>query len=394
MPSRLAPRSSRPSDTFSPGVASSGLLEPGEVRALRAAVQPAWSPLALPHNLTSGMVYDRVNLPWFNFGMDFGDNTWGFPPIRQNAQVASTLDQLHGLGIEDVITWTIPDGRNLQFTPDGTPAGLTPGFNEDLSAYLDLLSARNMSGELVLIDGNTWFSPQQTFGPVLVGGHGDVITDPTGQKEAAFDTNFVVPMLDTIKAWQASHPGKPGPVSGISLGNELKYGVNKDPGHPDKNVTSEAQMQAFVQGRAALVHRLLPGVPVTTGAVTPQDMFDSWVDGKLSDNPAEQLDYYTFHHYGTESTGKLAQEFPWSKLSKKVYMGEFPGTPMPNGPGGVLDYMEGVAGPHGDQSRAAAPDRFLTGAAMWAGRKVDPWSGGDPPALLGNIQGWLAGEFR
>jgi hypothetical protein len=353
----------------------------------------ALTALPLPHDLKSETVYNRVNLPWFNFGVDFGTTVLGKLGIRDNPNAMPMLDELHGLGVEDVVTWTIPDGRNVLFDDSGTPTGLAPGFQEDLTAWLDGLAARGMSAELVLIDGNTWFKPDLEWNGLHFQGHGDVVGDLTGERQRAFDHNVLAPILQTLQQWRDAHPGQPFPISGINLGNELLYGVNQDLHHPWKNVFSIEQMQSFVRGRAAFVHWHLPGVPVTLGAASPQDLLDHWTDASLGGRNDEHLDYYTFHHYGTQSMGQIAASYPWASLGKRVHLGEYPGTPRPNGPAGPAAYLAGVRGVRGDQRRPDAPDRFVQSATMWASQDTDPAAPADPPAAMRAIEEWFVADF-
>jgi hypothetical protein len=364
---------------------------------LPRAAPPATSPrpadsgdaLPLPHDLCSGAAYNRVNLPWFHFGTDFGTTVWGDLGIAHNPQAEPKLDQLQQLGVEDVITWTIPDGRNVTFTADGTPSGLAPNFARDLTAWLDMLAEREMSAELVLIDGNTWFKPQTTSGGLTFRGHGDVVMDRSGRKQAAFDRCVVLPMLQTIQAWQQAHPGEALPVSGINLGNELLYGVNADRAHPDKNVPSVQNMRDFVRGRADFIHRHMPDMPLTLGAVSADDLFENWMH--LEDSQGDALDYLTFHHYDSEPMASVADRLPWwAHADRRVHLGEFPG--RRGAP--LAEYLEPVAGWRGDEERSWFPDRFLASAAMWASRPTDPYAPANPEREMSAIQEWFGREFR
>ncbi|MBM3463082.1 MAG: hypothetical protein FJX76_13345 [Armatimonadetes bacterium] len=377
-------RPERSGDRF---VSSSQDVDPppsaSSLRALCASA--SFTSLPLPHDLRGSTVYNRINLPWLNFGVDFGVTAWGDLGIRNNPQAAPTLDRMRALGVEDVITWTVPDGRTIRFAADGTPSGLAPGFREDLTAWLDLLSARGMSAELVLIDGNTWFLPGAVSDGVAMRGHGDVITDRSGRKQAAFDRHVLGPMLDTIRAWHDAHPGAPSPISGINLGNELEYGVNRDPKHPSKNVTSMDQMSRFARGRADFIRQRLPGVPLTVGSASPDALFQNWA--------VPWLDYYTFHHYGTESLASLADRLPWPGLGGRVHLGEYPGR-RPNGaPVDARDYLAALGGRRGDSQRAENADRFLRGAAVWASRTTDPACPADPAAHMAATREWFDGAF-
>ncbi len=341
---------------------------------------------------TGKEIYNNINLPWgkfpngggftYTFGMDFG-----FSPltdakrVSDNPQIAQDLDALHQVGVEGVRWFLIPDGRNLTFDAQRVPTGRGAGFREDLFAALDLLSARQMSVVFMLIDGNTWFKPEGEFQGALFG-HAKVILEPA--KRQAFYQTVLIPILKDFIDWQRAHPQEPLPVAGIDLGNELELGLN------DRQGTGVAitDVQTYVREAADLVHFHLPGVPVTVGASDAKSLVQWWTNDALSPAPGQELDFYSFHHYGSEPLETLRAQFGLDRLGKRVYLQEYPGKNAPLG--GPEVYLAPVGGTRNGHSRLG----WLSGGWLWSFNGAsDGLTPDDPLVILQRIADWFATMF-
>ncbi|PIQ84490.1 MAG: hypothetical protein COV75_02065 [Candidatus Omnitrophica bacterium CG11_big_fil_rev_8_21_14_0_20_63_9] len=295
------------------------------------------------------------------------------------------LDALHTAGVEGIRWFMIPDGRNLTFDADRTPTGRGAGFTEDLHRALDLLSERQMSVIITLLDGNYWFKPEDEFQGALFG-HARSIIEPA--KRQALYTNVIIPILEDIKAWHAQYPDTPSPVAAIDLGNELENGVNS---HQQTGV-SLVHLQTYVRETAALIHQRLPGVPVTVGATSAQSLVNVWTDAALGVAAGQGQDFYSFHHYGFEplqGPNGLRARFGLDQLGKRIYLQEFPGNNAP------LGEVEIYLAPIGGTRQGRMGEGWLSGSYMWSLNGAnDGATPADPIATMQRITAWFNNAFH
>ncbi len=349
------------------------------------------------HRLATGTeAYNFANFPWGRFqdpttgqvtdtyGQDFGETPLGDRGVASNWKIQNDLETLHQAGVEGVRWFMLADGRNVTFDASGTSTGRTTGFRDDLWIALDLLDARQMSVVLTLIDGNTWFKTPTTWMGIRLG-HADVIIDLT--KRQALYQNVVIPILQEIAAWQSSHPDRPLPVAAIDLGNELFFGTNAYQG----TGVSMAHLQAYVREATDVVHTNLPGVPVTVGAAHAQDLVSNWTDTALGVSAGQGLDFYSFHHHGTETLqgpGGLKEQYGLDRLGKRVYLQEFPGK------NAALGGPEMYLAPIGGTRQGRSAEGWLSGSYLWSFTAVgDNATPDDPLALLQRINTWFTNAF-
>ena len=101
-----------------------------------------------------------ANLPWFNFGRDFGGgpDNGGASSAETNAVVSAALRAAHDAGMNVVRWWLFP-GDASQFTVDAR--GLPTGFKElvyrDIDAALELARANHIAYIFTLFSGPTAF---------------------------------------------------------------------------------------------------------------------------------------------------------------------------------------------------------------------------------------------
>ncbi|HEX8089932.1 MAG TPA: hypothetical protein VF762_13815, partial [Blastocatellia bacterium] len=88
-----------------------------------------------------------VNLPWFNYGQDFGQvQGWGWAGVSTNrSRLAATFKRLRQSGIDYVLWFLLFDGRGaLKFDSDGYVTGLDPTFFKDYDAAIDIAREQDM----------------------------------------------------------------------------------------------------------------------------------------------------------------------------------------------------------------------------------------------------------
>lgn len=350
------------------------------------------------HPLATGTeVFNFVNFPWgkyfdaaqgayvYTYGMDFG-----FCPLLDakrlvnNPQIAADLDALQSVGVEGIRWFLIPDGRNLIFDANRVPTGRGAGFREDLWAALDLLAARQMSVIFTLIDGNTWFKPPSAWQGALFG-HGEVILNSS--KRQAFYNTVIIPILQDLADWAAAHPSEPFPVAAIDLGNELYFGTSIFQGTGVMII----DMQTYVREVAALVHQHLPGIPVTVGEASADTLVNYWTDSALGVTPGQGLDFYSFHHHGSQplqGPNGVRAQYGLDQLGKRLYLQEFPGKNAPLGDPGM--YLAPIGGTRSGQSSSG----WLSGSYLWSLNGADdPATPTNPLVTLQQIADWFAQAF-
>jgi hypothetical protein len=126
--------------------------------------------------------YVGVNLPWLNYGGDFGANAWqpaggmARPEVRRRAD--EVFARLAGAGLSTVRWWLLGDGRaGLSTDGDGRLLGLDDFFFADVDAGFQCAVDHGLRLIPVLIDF-LWFDPAQTVDGVQTGGRTPLVTVP------------------------------------------------------------------------------------------------------------------------------------------------------------------------------------------------------------------------
>jgi hypothetical protein len=125
-----------------------------------------------------------VNLPWLQYGSDFGANRWH----PQGGLSTRRLDALHGClaaarraGAEVVRWFVLCDGRaGLDYDEFGVPSRLQPVVLDDMEAALSALHAHDLRMVPVLLDF-TWGRPRRLVNGVPIGGRAHVLRDPVAR---------------------------------------------------------------------------------------------------------------------------------------------------------------------------------------------------------------------
>jgi hypothetical protein len=122
-----------------------------------------------------------ANLPWFEYGVDFGANAWrpagGVGRDEARDPAAHELAVLAETGVQAVRWFLFCDGRaGIRFDERGVPTGLDDFVYRDLDAALELLGREHMSAMFVLLDFH-WCRPGRTIDGVQMGGRAGVLHD-------------------------------------------------------------------------------------------------------------------------------------------------------------------------------------------------------------------------
>ena len=132
-----------------------------------------------------------VNLPWIQYGCDFGANAWqpggGIAQPDRRARVCDVFDRLAGAGLTTVRWFMLCDGRaGIRFDGQGRAAGLDTHLFRDLDAALDVAARRGLALVFVLFDFSWWRRARTTEG-VRMGGHRRETVDPAHPARSALE---------------------------------------------------------------------------------------------------------------------------------------------------------------------------------------------------------------
>lgn len=251
-----------------------------------------------------------ANLPWINYGWDFGPCAWG-RGYRPEAFDAAFRD-LASRGANCVRLWVFGDGRASPSFDLSTPAtrSLTTGLHPEFYAdFEDMLNKAQKHGIKVMpvlwdfIAMNVPNKPGDKPTPQQ-GGHGALFSDPNLAN--AFMENALRPLIQRF----GSHPA----VAAWDIFNEPEWCV-ADAG-ADATTAQKvplAAMRTFIGRAASIIHNEGgPGTLVTVGSASvkwswergetrPEWCSDFWGDAALvasnNGDPAAFLDFGQTHYY-------------------------------------------------------------------------------------------------
>lgn len=258
----------------------------------------------------SGDFFLGANLPWVEYGCDFGASAW-FPKgglgarAEARATFEAALDRLVADGLTTVRLFLLCDGRSgVRFDADGTPIDLDEACVRDADAAFDAAAARGVGLIPVLFDFHLCDVPDVLHG-VQLGGHADVVTDP--KRREALLARVVGPLVSRYR----EHPA----VVAWDLINEPEWcvqGIGTLFGA--RGVPAEALHECLGE-LTACVHAFAPQ-PVTVGSAGTAYL--DLVRGL-------GLDFYQVHWYERFGWAALADPVERLALDRPVILGEFPG---------------------------------------------------------------------
>jgi hypothetical protein len=234
--------------------------------------------------------------------------TFDFEQSEFEAQIGHARRR-RGRAMSLVRFFVFCDGRAAPgFAPDGRVVRLDDVFYRDFDVLVRAAERQGVLLMPVLLDYG-WCAYPTLVSGVQLGGHAEVVRDPA-IRQTFFD-HALTPLLERY----GKHPS----IYAWDVCNEPEWIIGEVPDAFRRNhdVVSLAEMRAFVQGCAALVHRSTPTQLVTVGSAR-RKWVQLWTECGL--------DLYQFHwydHFAAE------EPFPWGSydelgLDRPCLVGEVP----------------------------------------------------------------------
>jgi hypothetical protein len=258
-----------------------------------------------------------INYPWTvfqgrpNYGCDFGRNQWnshsGVTVHRD--EVDADFVAMAAAGMEVVRWFVFTDGRGgVEWSADGALAGIAEGFDDDMTAALDIAIGHGMRVCLVLVDF-AWL-------------------DDPGRRAALIGDapQFLDRVLDPFLDRFGRHPA----IHSFDVINEPDWVTEGFATDPLRVAWTADDLRAFVGAASARLHKSSNALVTLGGG---QVRF-----AKEWDRDAYALDFVQIHSYPDvrypyrDETvfGRTAADFG---LSKPLLIGECPSHPRRHPPG-------------------------------------------------------------
>jgi len=249
-----------------------------------------------------------VNLPWLDYGLDFGANAWqpegGVSSRARRARLEEACRELADRGCRVVRWFMIGDGRaGVRFALDGTPLGLDDRFFPDADQAVSTAGRHGLQILFTLVDF-LWLRRARTVNGVRLGGHGRAVSDPA--RRAGLLLNVFAPIFTRYARERA--------VWGWDLCNEPEWAVRRIHAHPASTIRRR-DMAAFLREAAACAH-VHASQPVTVGLASLRGLPLVRTAG---------LDLYQVHWYDAlQSRAPLETPVASLGLDRPLLLGEFP----------------------------------------------------------------------
>ncbi len=241
-----------------------------------------------------------VNLPWLNYGFDFG----GVKGAAADTRLDDWFGQLEQDGVQAVSWFLFADGRaSLTFDASGYVLGLSATFRSDYQSVLEAAKKHRLQIVWVLTDFYIGM-PAEVVGSTRMFGHADLLEDPA--KRASFVQNALVPLIRD----RENH----NQVGGWVVMNEPEHLLRS-------GLVSETTVREFVGEIAAAIRLYRPGDRVGLANSDLPSMME------LADIDA--LDFLMFHHYRPylPPPAAIVREYLRNHRnftkSKPIFIGEF-----------------------------------------------------------------------
>jgi hypothetical protein len=260
-----------------------GSLRRAICASLVLAAAASFSPAATINGSTPYL--NGANIPWNNFGMDFGTHpSWGagYDPTWWN----NTFAALAAYKINAARIWVHCDGRaSPEFNSSGDVTGLDSNFIPNLQDMLDKAHAHGVRVQLCLWSFDMCNDNTGSAGP-YAGRHHTLITNTTYRNN--YITRALNPMLDGIV-------NKPA-LAIIEVINEPEWAITEAGGHTTYKVSRD-QMRAFVRAVRDAV-KAKTSKHVTVGSASVKWSTNNGRDGTDSDYwGGLGLDHREVHYY-------------------------------------------------------------------------------------------------
>lgn len=245
-----------------------------------------------------------INLPWVNYGQDFGVVAgWTRRGVSRNlAALDASFARLHESGVNCVLWFLLADGRGApSFDEQGYVKGMDESFWEDYDAAIEVGRQHRISIIWVLLDFH-WFADARQEAGATLSGHADVFEDQS--KMESFLQRALLPIV-------CRHPYEP-QIAGWILINEPENAFKE--AH-----ASVERIAEFTRRASALIKRNTYRQPVSVGSADLESLMEYWV------NDASGLDFFIFHHYEKylPPPADYVRKLMAGARDKPIYVGEF-----------------------------------------------------------------------
>lgn len=252
--------------------------------ALAAAVVATASAAAATINASTPYL-NGVNIPWRQFGIDFGTHpSWG--SNYDGAWFNTAFAAMKAQGINAARIWVHCDGRaSPEFNASGDVTGLDSNFIPNLQDMLDKANTHGIRIQLCLWSFDMCNDNTAGAGP-YGGKHANLITNTTYRSN--YITRALNPMMDAIK-------DKPA-LAVMEIINEPEWAIAETPASTTQSVT-KAQMQSFVSALTTAINAKT-SKNITVGSASTKWSSNNGLDGNLADWWAGLgLDHREVHYY-------------------------------------------------------------------------------------------------
>jgi len=267
------------------------------------SVAPPRGPTYSPKNFLLG-----TNLPWQNYGDDFG----GLPSAphkgvsepEQSAKLDKTLHDLSAQGVTTIRWFLLADGRAITYDKHGTPTGIDLRVYTDIDAALGIAHKNGIKVIFSILDFH-YLRAHPIAGKLPKHTPSAVLRSPA--KMQALIDNVYTPILQryahnsNIAAWEVM--------------NEPEWMTLGELGTNPWSAVSKRHMRAFLRAAVGAIHRY-SNQQATVGSASVLTL--GLVKGL-------GLDFYQPHWYDHfQFLGPLETPVAELHLDRPVVLGEFP----------------------------------------------------------------------
>jgi hypothetical protein len=263
-----------------------------------------------------------ANLPWLDYGQDFGANAWqphgGLARPERRERARRALGDLAESGASLVRWWLLGDGRaGLREDDEGRLAGLDDRVFADVDAAIEEVREARLRVLFVVTDFLWLDSPRRVEG-VRLGGRRELVRDPARRAT----------LLERVFAPIAERYGREPVIAGWDLMNEPEWATLGVGTLDPRRSAGRGEMRSFL-AEAASCFRARVEQPLSVGLASARWL--PLVDGLDLDLP--QVHWYE----ALDSVTRLARPVETLGAPARPLLGEFPtrGASLP--PRAILD---------------------------------------------------------